>query len=294
MLTVKEKYVDIYSSTTMARIAQAAPTWSSERINSRMSQTFIADSNRRSEIFRLRNAECGMRNANRESRVESRGSRIAIFNPQSEIKNQKSANPHSASRIRTSEFSVACCFHSRACPTNTTAGRPGGGGRVAGRQTNKGQTDLFVGARLHLTLGRLLARAPAGLPWVMHFRDPWVTGLREEHLPGNKICYGITRALEPMTLFRADAVVCVTEEHAASMRAAYDQMAASKFAVVMNGFDGLMARGYRIAPYGGAIRRRRAAKVPRHLRCKSLYETQPVASLPRAAHADRLRRNCAR
>jgi glycosyltransferase involved in cell wall biosynthesis len=78
-----------------------------------------------------------------------------------------------------------------------------------------------------------------GLPWVAHFRDPWVTGLREEYRPGNKICFGINRALERMTVSRADAVVCVTEEHAALMRAAYDQMAASKFAVVMNGFDGL-------------------------------------------------------
>src|SRR5262249_61997168 len=33
--------------------------------------------------------------------------------------------------------------------------------------------------------------------------------------------------------------VGVNEEHAALMRAAYDQIPASKFAVVMNGFDGL-------------------------------------------------------
>src|SRR5262245_60261219 len=78
-----------------------------------------------------------------------------------------------------------------------------------------------------------------GLPWVAHFRDPWITGLREEYRPDNKICFEINRALERMTVSRADAVVCVTEEHAALMRAAYDPMAASKFAVVMNGFDGL-------------------------------------------------------
>jgi glycosyltransferase involved in cell wall biosynthesis len=77
-----------------------------------------------------------------------------------------------------------------------------------------------------------------GLPWVAHFRDPWVTGLHAERLP-DKICFKINHALERMTISRADIVVCVTEEHAALMRAAYDQMPASKFAVVMNGFDGL-------------------------------------------------------
>ena len=77
-----------------------------------------------------------------------------------------------------------------------------------------------------------------GLPWVAHFRDPWITGAHAERRL-DKICFKINRALERMTVSRADAVVCVTEEHAALMRAAYDQMPASKFAVVMNGFDGL-------------------------------------------------------
>ena len=78
-----------------------------------------------------------------------------------------------------------------------------------------------------------------GLPWVAHFRDPWITGVRAEFRPDNNICFKISRALERMTISRADAVVCVTEEHAALMRANYDQMSASKFAVVMNGYDGL-------------------------------------------------------
>jgi len=77
-----------------------------------------------------------------------------------------------------------------------------------------------------------------GLPWMAHFRDPWITGLHAERRP-DKICFKINRALERMTISRADVVVCVTEEHAALLRAAYDQMPASKFAVVMNGFDGL-------------------------------------------------------
>jgi glycosyltransferase involved in cell wall biosynthesis len=78
-----------------------------------------------------------------------------------------------------------------------------------------------------------------GLPWVAHFRDPWITGVIAALRPGNDICFKISRALERMTISRADAVVCVTEEHAALMRATYDQMPVSKFAVVMNGFDGL-------------------------------------------------------
>ncbi len=77
-----------------------------------------------------------------------------------------------------------------------------------------------------------------GLPWVTHFRDPWITGLRPEFCP-NELYLRIGLALERITIARANAVVCVTEEHAALMRATYDQMPASKFAVVMNGFDGL-------------------------------------------------------
>jgi hypothetical protein len=83
-----------------------------------------------------------------------------------------------------------------------------------------------------------------GAPWVAHFRDPWITGALETLRPDNKICFRIDRALERMAISRADAVICVTEEHATLMRAAYDRKAgdrtaASKFAVVMNGFDGL-------------------------------------------------------
>ncbi|MGE0131180.1 MAG: glycosyltransferase [Blastocatellales bacterium] len=77
-----------------------------------------------------------------------------------------------------------------------------------------------------------------GLPWVAHFRDPWVTGSPAEYC-ANDLYFRINRALERMIVARADAVVCVTEEHAALMRAAYDQIPASKLAVVMNGFDGL-------------------------------------------------------
>ena len=88
-----------------------------------------------------------------------------------------------------------------------------------------------------------------GLPWVAHFRDPWITGLLPEYCP-NDLYLKLNRALERMAVARASAVVCVTEEHTALMRATYDQMPASKFAVVMNGFDGSewQAAGEALAP----------------------------------------------
>lgn len=77
-----------------------------------------------------------------------------------------------------------------------------------------------------------------GLPWVAHFRDPWVTGLQPQY-SRNELFRKINGALERLTVTRARAVVCVTEEHAAVMRSAYDKLPASKFVAVMNGFDGL-------------------------------------------------------
>jgi glycosyltransferase involved in cell wall biosynthesis len=77
-----------------------------------------------------------------------------------------------------------------------------------------------------------------GLPWVAHFRDPWITGLVAEYCPTG-VHLKISRALEQMTVSRANGVICVTEEHAAALRETYHQMPASKFVVVMNGFDGL-------------------------------------------------------
>lgn len=77
-----------------------------------------------------------------------------------------------------------------------------------------------------------------GLPWVAHFRDPWITGASADYRPDD-LNLRINRKLERMIIARANAVVCVTEEHAAELRAAYHRMPASKFSVVMNGFDGL-------------------------------------------------------
>jgi glycosyltransferase involved in cell wall biosynthesis len=76
-----------------------------------------------------------------------------------------------------------------------------------------------------------------GLPWVAHFRDPWMTG----HLPGaftTEWALKLGRRLELMTVAQASRVVCVTEEHSAMLRTAYPQFPADKFAAVPNGFDG--------------------------------------------------------
>ncbi len=101
----------------------------------------------------------------------------------------------------------------------------------------------------------------------------------------DKICFKINRALERMTISRADAVVCVTEEHAALMRAAYDQMPASKFAVVMNGFDGLEWQEFIESIPPGDPGEGYAADAPRKFRITyagNLYMNRDPAPLFRA------------
>jgi glycosyltransferase involved in cell wall biosynthesis len=126
-----------------------------------------------------------------------------------------------------------------------------------------------------------------GLPWVAHFRDPWITGMHADRRP-DKICSKINRALERMTISRADVVVCVTEEHAALMRSAYDQMPASKFAVVMNGFDGLEWREVIESIPPEAQGEGYAANAPRKFRITyagNLYMKRDPAPLFRALRA---------
>jgi len=183
----------------------------------------------------MRNAECESGIEGQESRIENRDLQSAIRDQESEIRKSAFRIPHSAFRILRglllSFSSVPDKYNGWLIPAVAA-------GLRAVRQT---RVKLIYSSAPYFTshlAGYWLALL-TGLPWVAHFRDPWVTGLREEYRPGNKICFGINRALERMTISRADAVVCVTEEHAALMRTAYDQMAASKFAVVMNGFDGL-------------------------------------------------------
>jgi hypothetical protein len=77
-----------------------------------------------------------------------------------------------------------------------------------------------------------------GLPWVAHFRDPWVTGRLTGYFTSEQFIR-ISGALERMVLTRAQKVICVTEEHAELLRSAYPKLPPSKFVVVRNGFDGV-------------------------------------------------------
>lgn len=84
----------------------------------------------------------------------------------------------------------------------------------------------------------ILARL-SGLPWTAHFRDPW-TGPRSEMArlkPVTALSFRFEKALERMVVRRADAVVCVTDEHAALLRRNHPG-AAGKFVTIPNGFDG--------------------------------------------------------
>jgi len=229
VLTVKEKYVD--DSPLNHNGADRAS--GSDLVIRTHKLPHVSDIYRRfkSKIGNLRNAERGMRNAECESRIEG----LEFRNQESEIEKSAFHIPHSAFRnlrgLLLSFSSVPDKYNGWLIPAVAA-------GLRAVRQT---RIKLIYSSAPYFTshlAGYWLALL-TGLPWVAHFRDPWVTGLREEYRPGNKICFGINRALERMTVSRADAVVCVTEEHAALMRAVYDEMAASKFAVVMNGFDGL-------------------------------------------------------
>ncbi len=222
VLTVKEKYVD----DPCLEHNGADRASGSDLVIRTHKLPHVSEIYRRfkSKIGDLPNAECAMRNAQCESKIEGR-----------EFRNQESEIRKSAFRnlrgLLLSFSSVPDKYNGWLIPAVAA-------GLRAVRQT---RVKLIYSSAPYFTshlAGYWLALL-TGLPWVAHFRDPWITGLREEYRPGNKICFGINRALERMTVSRADAVVCVTEEHAALMRAAYDQMAANKFAVVMNGFDGL-------------------------------------------------------
>lgn len=84
-------------------------------------------------------------------------------------------------------------------------------------------------------IGYIVARL-TGLPWAAHFRDPFATTakpiLNPETLPQR-----LYLALERLVVRRADRIICVTEEHSASLRNAYPQEPAEKFLSVPNGFD---------------------------------------------------------
>jgi Glycosyl transferase 4-like domain len=83
-------------------------------------------------------------------------------------------------------------------------------------------------------VGLLLARLTR-LPWIAHFRDPWT------HSPGwdqeSPFRRRLRAALERRVVTRADAVVCVTEQHTNLLRAHYPDLARGKFTTIPNGYD---------------------------------------------------------
>jgi glycosyltransferase involved in cell wall biosynthesis len=89
----------------------------------------------------------------------------------------------------------------------------------------------FTGHLVGYSLKRL-----TGLPWIAHFRDPWLTA----HQPGwflPKAAIVANRKLEQMVMKRADHVVSVTEGHSVKLREAYSQYPPDKFSFIPNGFD---------------------------------------------------------
>ena len=224
VLTIKEKYIDdpYVKHNDADRMSDSGLVIRTHKL------PHPSDIYRRikSRISGLRIADCGLR-------IKDRDLQPAIRNPQSAIRNRKVLDLRG---LLLSFSSVPDKYNGWLIPAVAA-------GLRAIKQT---KARVIYSSAPYFTshlAGYWLALL-TGLPWVAHFRDPWITGALAEFRPDNKICFKINRALERMAIRRADAVICVTEEHAALMRAAYDQtagdqMAASKFAVVMNGFDGL-------------------------------------------------------
>ena len=76
-----------------------------------------------------------------------------------------------------------------------------------------------------------------GLPWVVHYRDPWISGYTQVSFRSG-LEFRIGSWLERMTVERSGSVVCVTEEHCEMLRSAYPGVPADKFVAIPNGYDG--------------------------------------------------------
>lgn len=87
-------------------------------------------------------------------------------------------------------------------------------------------------------VGLILAHL-SGLPWSAHFRDPWIFPVSEmaRLKPVSTLSFWLERALERMVVRRADAVVCVTDEHPQVLARAHGHTSARKFVTIPNGFD---------------------------------------------------------
>jgi glycosyltransferase involved in cell wall biosynthesis len=73
------------------------------------------------------------------------------------------------------------------------------------------------------------------LPWIAHFRDPWI-GI-PQWKPVSALSTTIEEKLEGTVVNRAAAVVCVTDAHAQMVRQRYPNLPSGKITTITNGFD---------------------------------------------------------
>jgi len=83
-------------------------------------------------------------------------------------------------------------------------------------------------------VGLMLARL-TGLPWTVHYRDPW------NQVPQSKAVSALSatveRWLERRVIARADSVVCVTDTHTRLLRQIFADLPPDKFVTIPNGYD---------------------------------------------------------
>ena len=101
-------------------------------------------------------------------------------------------------------------------------------------------------------VGLVVARL-TGLPWTVHFRDPW-TGI-PQWKPVSALSARIETTLEKMVVSRATSVVCVTDRHTNMMRQIYLELPPDKFVTVPNGFDEAEWNDVEVGNDGGGLGR---------------------------------------
>jgi Glycosyl transferase 4-like domain len=94
-------------------------------------------------------------------------------------------------------------------------------------------------------VGLMLARL-TGLPWTVHFRDPW--NQVPQAKPVSALSARLEKWLERLVITRADSVVCVTEAHTRLLRQIFAQVPANQFITIPNGFDGAEWDAFEVDP----------------------------------------------
>jgi len=111
---------------------------------------------------------------------------------------------------------------------------------VAGRRLIRGSDIACLFSSGPAWSGHLAGLALArltGLPWVVHFRDPWSQGSAESG--GPRWADRINARLERTVVRRATTVICVTEQHSNLLRRHYASCSPDKFVTIPNGYDGV-------------------------------------------------------